>query len=186
MGRTPCRTAPRILKTSPSSQTITNWIERPSALLRRKFSTIWGEKTTTQHAMETELEVRRKVLVSHWIRTDLPMRQLFCQNVPADARNGLDVEIQRPCWRGHSLFSFYPSLLSLLSISLCVSLCLPLYLLFRVYGRSEAAGDVDSRSLRNRGDSEDARFLDARQCSLSNLAISVSPSEGEQKNLGRG
>lgn len=31
-----------------------NWIERPSALERRKFSMIWGEKTTTQQAMEME------------------------------------------------------------------------------------------------------------------------------------
>jgi hypothetical protein len=32
-----------------------NWIERPSALLRRKFSMIWGEKTTTQQAIDMEL-----------------------------------------------------------------------------------------------------------------------------------
>jgi len=32
-----------------------NWIERPSALPRRKFSTICGEKTTTQQAMDIEL-----------------------------------------------------------------------------------------------------------------------------------
>jgi hypothetical protein len=44
-----------MLKTSPSSQTTTNWIERPSALPRRKFSIIWGEKTTTQQAIDMEL-----------------------------------------------------------------------------------------------------------------------------------
>jgi len=44
-----------MLKTSPRSQTTMNWIERPSALPRRKFSTICGEKTTTQQAMDIEL-----------------------------------------------------------------------------------------------------------------------------------
>jgi hypothetical protein len=44
-----------MLKTSPSNQTTTNWMDRPSALLRRKFSMIWGEKTTTQQAMDMEL-----------------------------------------------------------------------------------------------------------------------------------
>jgi hypothetical protein len=55
VGKTPCITAPRMLKTSPSNQTTTNWMDRPSALLRRKFSMIWGEKTTTQQAMDMEL-----------------------------------------------------------------------------------------------------------------------------------
>jgi hypothetical protein len=55
VGRTPCRTAPRMLKTSPASQTMTNWRDRPSAALRRKFSMICGLKTTTQHAMEMDL-----------------------------------------------------------------------------------------------------------------------------------
>jgi len=32
-----------------------NCSERPSALPRRKFSRICGEKTTTQQAMDTEL-----------------------------------------------------------------------------------------------------------------------------------
>lgn len=31
-----------------------NWIDRPSALRRRKFSMICGEKTTTQHAIDIE------------------------------------------------------------------------------------------------------------------------------------
>jgi hypothetical protein len=56
VGRTCCNTAPRMLKTSPSSQAIMNWTERPSALERRKFSRICGEKTTTQQAMEMDLE----------------------------------------------------------------------------------------------------------------------------------
>lgn len=60
MGRTPCRTAPRMLKTSPASQTMTNWRDRPSAALRRKFSMIWGLKTTTQHAMEMDLHVEKE------------------------------------------------------------------------------------------------------------------------------
>lgn len=33
-----------------------NWSERPLAEERWKFSMIWGEKTTTQQAMEMELE----------------------------------------------------------------------------------------------------------------------------------
>lgn len=37
VGRTPCMTAPIMLKTSPSSQTMMNWIERASALPRWKF-----------------------------------------------------------------------------------------------------------------------------------------------------
>jgi hypothetical protein len=56
VGKTPCRTAPRILKTSPTSQTTRKRRERPSADPRRKFSMIWGEKTTTQQAIEIELE----------------------------------------------------------------------------------------------------------------------------------
>lgn len=55
VGRTPCKTAPRILNTSPASQMIRNSNERPSAEPRRKFSIICGEKTTTQQAMEIEL-----------------------------------------------------------------------------------------------------------------------------------
>ncbi len=55
VGSTPWRTAPKILKTSPASQTMMNWSDKPSALLRRKFSMICGEKTTTQQAMEMDL-----------------------------------------------------------------------------------------------------------------------------------
>ena len=55
VGRTPCRTAPRMLKTSPRSQTMMKTMERPSAEERRMFSIIWGEKTTTQQAIEIEL-----------------------------------------------------------------------------------------------------------------------------------
>lgn len=47
VGRTPWRTAPRMLKTSPTSQTMMNCTERASALLRWKFWMIWGENTTT-------------------------------------------------------------------------------------------------------------------------------------------
>lgn len=57
VGSTPCSTAPRMLKTSPASQTMRNWRDRPSALPRLKFSTIWGEKTTTQQAMEMEPQI---------------------------------------------------------------------------------------------------------------------------------
>ena len=55
VGKTPCRTAPRTLKTSPVSQMMTKKMERPSVLERRKFSIIWGEKTTSQQAIEMEL-----------------------------------------------------------------------------------------------------------------------------------
>lgn len=55
MGRTPWNRAPKMLKTSPSSQTMTNCSDRPSADPRRKFSIICGEKTTTQQAIEMEL-----------------------------------------------------------------------------------------------------------------------------------
>lgn len=34
--------------------------ERPSADLRRKFSMIWGEKTTTQQAMDIEPQIPDK------------------------------------------------------------------------------------------------------------------------------
>ena len=51
VGSTPCSTAPRILKTSPASQMTMKTILKPSAELRLKFSTIWGEKTTTQQAI---------------------------------------------------------------------------------------------------------------------------------------
>lgn len=37
-----------------------NWRDRPSAALRRKFSMIWGLKTTTQHAMEMDLQAERE------------------------------------------------------------------------------------------------------------------------------
>jgi hypothetical protein len=46
-----------MLKTSPASQMMMNWRDRPSALLRLKFSTIWGEKTTTQQAIDMELPI---------------------------------------------------------------------------------------------------------------------------------
>ena len=52
VGRTPCSKAPRMLKASPASQMMRKVIERPSADDRLKFSIIWGEKTTTQQAIE--------------------------------------------------------------------------------------------------------------------------------------
>jgi hypothetical protein len=55
VGSTPCRRAPRILNTSPASQTMRKTNESPSADPRRKFSMICGENTTTQQAMEMEL-----------------------------------------------------------------------------------------------------------------------------------
>jgi len=38
-----------------------NWRDSPSALPRRKFSTICGENTTTQQAMEMDLPATEKV-----------------------------------------------------------------------------------------------------------------------------
>jgi hypothetical protein len=55
VGKTPWSTAPRILKTSPASQTTTKRSDRPSADPLRKFSMICGEKTTTQQAMDIDL-----------------------------------------------------------------------------------------------------------------------------------
>lgn len=46
MGRTPWRTAPKMLKKSPSSHIMMKTTERPSAELRFQFSMICGEKTT--------------------------------------------------------------------------------------------------------------------------------------------
>ena len=64
VGRTPCKIAPRILNTSPSSHTIRNARERPSAEERRKFSMICGEKTTTQHAIEMEPKMPLRASIS--------------------------------------------------------------------------------------------------------------------------
>jgi hypothetical protein len=55
VGSTPCRTAPRILNTSPANQTIRKRRDSPSAEPLRKFSMICGENTTTQQAIEIEL-----------------------------------------------------------------------------------------------------------------------------------
>jgi hypothetical protein len=44
-----------MLKTSPANQTMRNRSDRPSAEPRRKFSMICGEKTTTQQAIEIDL-----------------------------------------------------------------------------------------------------------------------------------
>jgi hypothetical protein len=48
-----------MLNTSPSNHMMINCSESPSALLRLKFSMIWGLKTTTHAAMEMELDRRR-------------------------------------------------------------------------------------------------------------------------------
>ena len=45
----------KMLKISPTVQTMMKRTDSPSALPRRKFSTIWGEKTTTQQAIEIDL-----------------------------------------------------------------------------------------------------------------------------------
>lgn len=62
-----------MLAISPASHIMMNSIERPSALLRRKFSIICGEKTTTQHAVESYyLRYDRARTQGHWfaVRTD--------------------------------------------------------------------------------------------------------------------
>jgi hypothetical protein len=46
VGKTPCRTAPKILKKSPASHITMNTTDRPSAELLLQFSIICGEKTT--------------------------------------------------------------------------------------------------------------------------------------------
>lgn len=65
VGRTPWKTAPRMLQTSPASQTMMKKTERPSAEERRKFSRIWGEKTTIQQAIEMDLEMVGLMLVTN-------------------------------------------------------------------------------------------------------------------------
>lgn len=55
VGKTPCRTAPRMLKMSPASQMMTNCSDNASAELFLKFSIICGEKTTIQHAIDMAL-----------------------------------------------------------------------------------------------------------------------------------
>jgi hypothetical protein len=55
VGSTPCMTAPKMLNTSPANQTMRKRRERPSAEPRWKFSMICGENTTTQQAIEIDL-----------------------------------------------------------------------------------------------------------------------------------
>ena len=49
-----------MLAKSPSSHMMINSMLRPSALLRRKFSNICGEKTTTQHAVFPSQQMQHK------------------------------------------------------------------------------------------------------------------------------
>lgn len=83
-----------MLKTSPSSQMMMNCRERESAEERRKFSMIWGEKTTTQQAIEMDLEEQGGQFYSyrwdHWI-----------SRIPANTRYCLDVEVEWPCRWSH-------------------------------------------------------------------------------------
>src|ERR1700761_7001022 len=64
VGRTPCRIAPRMLKTSPANHTTINTIDSPSAEPLRKFSMIWGENTTTQQAIEIEPQMPESASMS--------------------------------------------------------------------------------------------------------------------------
>jgi hypothetical protein len=89
VGSTPCRAAPRMLKTSPSSQTMMNCSERPSALPQRRFSTIWGEKTTTQQAIEMELAAGSARQSTCWRGNTQAAQQ---RNSPTDSRYGLGIE----------------------------------------------------------------------------------------------
>ena len=82
-----------MLKTSPSSQTMMNCTDSPSALPRRKFSRICGEKTTTQHAIDMELAT-----VRHYLLRIMGGEGEF---VPANARDGLDVKVEGLCRRRH-------------------------------------------------------------------------------------
>ena len=58
---------------------------RPSAEPRRKFSIIWGEKTTSQHAIDMEL-----FRVSQLYHLRLGMEKWFC--LPHDAADGFRVQ----------------------------------------------------------------------------------------------
>ena len=59
-----------MLNMSPMSQTTMNCRDRPSAELRRKFSMICGENTTTQAAMDMELENGEKGVRGHSLASD--------------------------------------------------------------------------------------------------------------------
>ena len=89
VGRMPCSQPPRMLKKSPSSQMTTNRIDSESALRRCHCSRIWGEKTTTQHAIEMELHVD-----SESVGVSVLDGRAVDHHTPADARDGLDVEVE--------------------------------------------------------------------------------------------
>lgn len=80
-----------MLKTSPKSQIRIKIRERPSAEWRRKFSIIWGEKTTIQQAMDIEL-CREGQLVaksgrgslSGWSHPQMPLKASTSRLKPGD------------------------------------------------------------------------------------------------------
>jgi hypothetical protein len=57
VGRTPCITAPKMLKKSPRSHITMKTTDRPSAELLLQFSIIWGEKTTAPMISEMDFKL---------------------------------------------------------------------------------------------------------------------------------
>lgn len=56
-------------------------MERPSAELLLKFSIIWGEKTTTQHAIDIEPVMPLSAAMSTWIMTEDRITTLGCRRL---------------------------------------------------------------------------------------------------------
>ena len=91
VGRTPCSIDPSILNTSPANHTTMNTIERPSADCRRKFSTICGEKTTTQQAIEIDLSLISQKTLAQWHGSvaypQMPLRASMSRVVDCEGGN---------------------------------------------------------------------------------------------------
>lgn len=73
-----------------------NWRDKPSALPRLKFSTIWGEKTTTQQAIDIELPGFHQYLNSF-------VSKYGDLHIPTNTTNSLDVQVKTLRWRKHDL-----------------------------------------------------------------------------------
>lgn len=58
VGKTPWRTAPAMLKTSPISHTMMNWIERASAEADFQFAINCGVKTMTDKSRSRSADIR--------------------------------------------------------------------------------------------------------------------------------
>lgn len=84
-----------------------NCTDRPSTLLRLKFSRICGEKTTTQEAIEMELGTKKRCQLRD---TNICRHQHG--NLPTNPRDSLDVKIQRISRGSHPPPSLGPTRLA--------------------------------------------------------------------------